>query len=122
MLHEFSVAVIVTAVLLALATFAPVEIGEIADPYSTPEHIKPEWYFLASYQFLKFAEHTKVLGAWAPKIIGVFGQAIVFGALFLLPFWNRNPDAHPGRRKLSLLMAAAAVAGWAAFTLWGHYS
>jgi ubiquinol-cytochrome c reductase cytochrome b subunit len=121
-LQEFGVAMFVFAALLALATFAPGEIGEKADPYSTPEHIKPEWYFLASYQFLKFAENFAFLGAWAPKAIGVFGQGVAFGALLLLPFWDRSPEQDPRRRRLALSIAGAVFVLWVFFTVWGHYS
>jgi len=39
----------------------------------TPQHIKPEWYFLAVYQALKLSEGLSVIGAWAPKLAGVIG-------------------------------------------------
>ena len=121
-LQETCVAVLIFAALLTLATFAPVEIGEKADPYTTPEHIKPEWYFLASYQFLKFGEYFSFLGAWAPKSIGVFGQGIVFAALLLLPFLSRDPELNPRRRPVAISIAALAIVIWIAFTIWGHYS
>ena len=32
----------------------PVGLEERADPFKTPPHVTPEWYFLAVYQGLKF--------------------------------------------------------------------
>ena len=51
---EAIVAVLLLAVLVTLAVLRPWGIGEPADPLSTPTHIKPEWYFLPSYQLLKY--------------------------------------------------------------------
>lgn len=119
---EFSVAVVVIAALLTLATFAPVEVGEKADPYTTPEHIKPEWYFLASYQFLKIAEETAFLGAWAPKTIGIAGQGALLLLLIFLPFIDRNPEQDPLKRPIALAIAVLCLIVMTALTLWGHYS
>nr|NIQ00270.1 cytochrome bc complex cytochrome b subunit [Nitrospinaceae bacterium]NIR54356.1 cytochrome bc complex cytochrome b subunit [Nitrospinaceae bacterium]NIS84774.1 cytochrome bc complex cytochrome b subunit [Nitrospinaceae bacterium]NIT81575.1 cytochrome bc complex cytochrome b subunit [Nitrospinaceae bacterium]NIU43859.1 cytochrome bc complex cytochrome b subunit [Nitrospinaceae bacterium] len=54
-----------------------------ADPFNTPEHIKPEWYFLASYQFLKLVPSE--VGALALQ--GIFILIVVF-----LPFIDRTPN------------------------------
>jgi hypothetical protein len=59
---------------------------EPADPTSTPPHIRPEWYFLAVYQYLKLMP-PEVLGI-SGKALGIFTQMIVVGLLFLFPFWS----------------------------------
>ena len=41
-------------IVLTLAVLAPISLHEQADPLVTPEGIKPEWYFLPMYQFLKY--------------------------------------------------------------------
>jgi hypothetical protein len=56
-----------------------------ADPGSTPAHIRPEWYFLAVYQYLKLMP-SEVLGI-SGKALGILTQMIVVGLLFLFPFW-----------------------------------
>jgi hypothetical protein len=56
-----------------------------ADPTSTPPHIRPEWYFLAVYQYLKLMP-SEVLGI-SGKALGILTQMIVVGLLFLFPFW-----------------------------------
>jgi quinol-cytochrome oxidoreductase complex cytochrome b subunit len=56
-----------------------------ADPSVTPPHIRPEWYFLAVYQYLKLMP-SEVLGIGG-KALGILTQMIVVILLFLLPFW-----------------------------------
>ena len=56
-----------------------------ADPSTTPPHIRPEWYFLAVYQYLKLMP-SEVLGIGG-KALGILTQIIVVILLFLLPFW-----------------------------------
>ena len=56
-----------------------------ADPSTTPPHIRPEWYFLAVYQYLKLMP-SQVLGIGG-KALGILTQMIVVILLFLLPFW-----------------------------------
>jgi hypothetical protein len=56
-----------------------------ADPTTTPPHIRPEWYFLAVYQYLKLMP-SEVLGIGG-KALGILTQMIVVILLFLLPFW-----------------------------------
>ena len=43
----------VLVLVFGLAIFGPEHLPDPADPYFTPPHIKPEWYFLGAYQFLK---------------------------------------------------------------------
>lgn len=104
--------------IIALVTFFPASLEEKADPFSTPEHIKPEWYFLAAYQGLKVAEKLAFLGMWAPKVIGVLGQGAILFLLLLWPWIDRD------RLKKRQLIALGIVGllAFIVFTLWGHYS
>ncbi|MEJ2702698.1 MAG: hypothetical protein P8Z79_09690, partial [Sedimentisphaerales bacterium] len=56
-----------------------------ADPSTTPPHIRPEWYFLAVYQYLKLMP-SEVLGIGG-KALGILTQMIVVILLFLVPIW-----------------------------------
>ncbi|MHC4511563.1 MAG: hypothetical protein ACYTAO_21865 [Planctomycetota bacterium] len=56
-----------------------------ADPATTPPHIRPEWYFLAVYQYLKLMP-SEVLGIGG-KALGILTQMVVVALLFLVPFW-----------------------------------
>nr|QJS52022.1 apocytochrome b [Bulbochaete rectangularis var. hiloensis] len=54
-----------------------------ANPYSTPAHIVPEWYFLWVYAILRSIPN---------KFAGVAAIALVFISLFLLPFLHLAPS------------------------------
>ncbi len=121
-LREAMVAFGMIGVLLILATFIPAPMDEPADPFSTPEHIKPEWYFLAAYQILKAAEKLSFLGPWAPKIFGILGQGVILGILLLLPFIDKNPERSPEKRKLVIRLGIIGVIGFVLLTIWGLIS
>jgi len=113
---------ILLGVLVGLATYFPAPMEPKADPFTTPPHIKPEWYFLAPYQFIKAAEYLKFLGEWAPKLVGVLGQALVILFLFLWPFLDRGEERRPWKRPRFLASVILAVSLLILFTVWGHYS
>nr|NIQ03019.1 cytochrome bc complex cytochrome b subunit [Nitrospinaceae bacterium]NIR56915.1 cytochrome bc complex cytochrome b subunit [Nitrospinaceae bacterium]NIS87377.1 cytochrome bc complex cytochrome b subunit [Nitrospinaceae bacterium]NIT83449.1 cytochrome bc complex cytochrome b subunit [Nitrospinaceae bacterium]NIU46417.1 cytochrome bc complex cytochrome b subunit [Nitrospinaceae bacterium] len=84
-----------------------------ADPFNTPEHIKPEWYFLASYQFLKII----------PSEFGALILLTVAGLLFVfLPFVDRSRENNIFKRPVFLSLVAAAILGFVGLTIWGYFS
>ncbi len=109
-------------ILVTLATFLPASLESKADPFTTPEHIKPEWYFLATYQWLKLAEKLSFMGAWAPKAIGVFGPGIALLFILILPFIDRYRERHPLRRPISVAAGIALGIIFIGLTIWGYYS
>lgn len=114
--------VAVFALLILLSSLAPSPMIPQADPYDTPEHVKPEWYFLAAYQFLKVAEKLSFLGPWAPKVVGVLAQGLCAMVVWFLPFWDRNPERHPSKRPTAIRLGIAAVFAFLAMTVWGYFS
>ena len=73
---------------------------EIADPLVTPAHIKPEWYFLASFQELKMVPRED---------IGIYIQIGVIMVALLLPFWDRGKERNTLKRPVVLLLGLAAL-------------
>jgi quinol-cytochrome oxidoreductase complex cytochrome b subunit len=62
MLTELIVGLVLMIVLSAMATIFPAELGDRANPLVTPEEIKPEWFFYATFRWLKiFGLLTAVL-------------------------------------------------------------
>lgn len=110
------------ALLVFLAAFFPPPYLPKADPYVTPEHIKPEWYFLAAYQFLKAADKLQFIGMWAPKIIGILAQGVIGLLLFFLPFIDRNPSVRPSERPYALRIGITLAILYIIFTAWGYFS
>lgn len=121
-IEQTIIMLIVLASLIILTTFFPAPMEERADPFSTPEHIKPEWYFLGSYQFLKVAEKLSFIGQWAPKILGVLGQGVIVLVLLLLPFIDCASERHPLRRPVAMATCIVFLLLTIVLTLWGYYS
>lgn len=112
LISEVMVSYLVLAILIVLASVFPAGLEEPADPFNTPAHVKPEWFFLALYQMLKLV----------PKIVGVTAPVILGPLLMLLPFLDRNPARQPRRRPLAVLGGILVVIWAIAFTIWGMIS
>jgi quinol-cytochrome oxidoreductase complex cytochrome b subunit len=122
MLEQGMVIFIVLGVLVLLVMLWPAPMEPPADPFNTPAHIKPEWYFLSAYQGLKLAEYFSFLGSWAPKVLGILGQGIGILLLILLPFLDRNPQRNPRKRPFVIKLGILALIIIAALTIWGKLS
>ena len=105
---ELIIGLVLMILLSTLATILPATLGPPADPLSTPEVIKPEWFFYVAFRWLKlFAGTTAVLS------IGF----IVF-LMFAWPFvdaWlrRRTPTA-----EASVWIGIAAVVVLVGLTVW----
>ncbi len=103
-----------------LSVFFPWELGKKAEALSSaPAGIKPEWYFLSQYQFLKLLPPRILLipgELWGIMVLGTTG-----GLLFLTPFWEK---ALPEERKeiVVRLLGWGGLAVLLAMTLWGYLS
>ncbi len=91
---------------------------EPANPRATPAHIRPEWYFLAVYQYLKLPPQD-FLGI-SGKTIGVLSQVPMALIIVLLPFWARRwSHRRPGpahRFFITLIVfVTLALTFWAAW-------
>lgn len=83
-----------------IGLFLPVGLGDPADPMVTPEHTKPEWYFLGLYQLLKYL--PKTLGAVTPVLLILF--------IFVWPFIDRKPDKTKKITRYRLIFTLILVA------------
>jgi ubiquinol-cytochrome c reductase cytochrome b subunit len=92
---------------------------EPADPHgTTPIGIKPEWYFLASYQYLKLMP-TSLFGVGG-KTLGVVTQGVLLLALLAVPFcYRRGAVRRPnwGYR----LVVTTVILGAVGLTIWGGW-
>jgi cytochrome b6 len=86
----------------ALAVFWPAHLGLEADPFApAPEGIKPEWYFLATYQVLKWLPAT--IGPVSGELVGVVVMMICGALVILVPFIDRAPEGGPRKRWLDVV-------------------
>lgn len=115
------VILIIFGLLLSLATLFPAPIHTKADPFNTPAHVKPEWYFLASCAILALAGKFEFLGGWAPKAVGIFAQIVIITVLFLVPFLDKSKIRSPKRRPISIILGTLTIFGFIILTILGKY-
>jgi len=53
----------------------------MSDPFVTPAHIVPEWYFIFAYAILRLVPR---------KLGGVVGLLMCFVVLLLVPYWSKS--------------------------------
>jgi quinol-cytochrome oxidoreductase complex cytochrome b subunit len=125
---KMSVAVLCTLAVIMVFAILPVVLDSLgihgllheqepANPRGgTPIGIKPEWYFLASYQFLRLMP-TEILGIGG-KTLGVVSQGLLMMVLATLPFWYRRRASQ--RPRLGYRLAVTiAIAAFLGLTIWG---
>jgi ubiquinol-cytochrome c reductase cytochrome b subunit len=111
-LKEGVIFCVLIAAMVTLVVLWPVELGEKADPFVTPEGIKPEWYFLSTYQLLKYF----------PKLLGIFVSLIPPLLLLLWPFLDRSPERHPRKRPVAVSIGVLGLLLAVVFGVLGHLS
>lgn len=92
--------------------FLPEDANKPADPFKTPVHIRPEWYFLAPYQLLKLIPN---------KFLGISIELILLGIFLLWPFFDTKEEKNILKRPLLLGVFLFTVTMWAVLTIWGRY-
>ena len=117
------------ALLVTFATWWPWHLGEPADRFGTPEGIKPEWYFLPMYQFLKYFDDNlysalPFLKSWGvdPAFLGVLTINGVGLVLFLLPVIDRGKERKIIRRPVFAALAFLLFLGVFGMGLLGYIS
>lgn len=113
---------IVLGILIVLAALSPAGLEDKANAFVTPEHVKPEWYFLAVYQFLKVAAVVSFISAEAPKLLGIIAPGVGLGLLFFLPFLDRGRKRPASKRPLMLAITGIVLVVIIALTIWGQFS
>lgn len=99
----------ILAGLVILASLFPAGLEPKADPLVTPEHIKPEWYFLAVYQLLKLV----------PESVGVVAPVALVTIIVILPLLDRNQEVLPRRRPIAIGLALVLLVAMAVLTYFG---
>ncbi|WP_303721729.1 cytochrome bc complex cytochrome b subunit [Malonomonas rubra] len=110
---SFFLGALVLLVFFAPGLFIPPSAFEPADPFTTPEHIKPEWYFLWAYQTLKI---------FPSEFLGLMAQGAIMTVLALLPFLDRGSERRPVRRPIFVTCYLLGIMLFVAISIWGHYS
>jgi cytochrome b6-f complex subunit 4 len=104
--------VVISLIIAAVGMINPVGLDDPANPMDTPMHVKPEWYFLALYQLLKYI----------PKTAGVVIPLIAVIMVTIWPFIDRKPDKSRKSQRIRAIIAAVGVILFIAGTIWGEVS
>jgi ubiquinol-cytochrome c reductase cytochrome b subunit len=102
-----------------LGMLFPVGLQAPADPLNTPLHVKPEWYFLALYQILKYIP-PQILGIDGP----MFAVVTILLAVMVVVFWpfmDRKEDSRKAVRVRFILTVIGVIIA-IAMTIWGEVS
>jgi cytochrome b6-f complex subunit 4 len=111
--------VVLGIIIGALGMLFPVGLQAPADPLNTPLHVKPEWYFLALYQLLKYVP-PQILGIDGPMfaVVGIILALLVFT---IWPFLDKKADSKKAMRVRAIGVTAFVVLA-IALTIWGEVS
>ena len=108
MLTELALGLMLMIVLSALATIFPAAMGPKADPLTTPEVIKPEWFFYATFRWLKlFGPTTAVLS-----------MGFIICAMFLWPWIDALVRRLTGWEEASVYIGIVGVFLLTGLTVW----
>jgi cytochrome b6 len=116
---DFMAWVVVLGALAILVALRPWGVGEQADPFApAPIGIKPEWYFLSMFQFLKLLPPT--IGPIEGEQFGILFFGLIGLCLALMPFFDTGASA--GRSRAATWFGIILLAGLIIFTIWGLFS
>lgn len=100
-----------------LGMLFPVGLQAPADPLNTPLHVKPEWYFLALYQILKFVP-PQILGIDGP-MFAVVTILLAVLAVVVWPFIDKKEDSRKALRNRFILTVIGVIIV-ILMTIWGE--
>jgi len=108
LLTEVIMGLVLMVLLAVLATAIPVTMGPRADPLTTPEVIKPEWFFYVVFRWLKLFSGTAA----------ILSSGFVVFVMFAWPFIDaRIRRLRPGS-EASVWIGVLAVLAILALTVW----
>jgi quinol-cytochrome oxidoreductase complex cytochrome b subunit len=108
MITELAIGLVLMILLTSLAIVFPAEMGPKADPATTPEVIKPEWFFYVTFRWLKLMP-----GAAAILTMGFF----VF-VMILWPFVDARIRSRRPGSEASVWVGILAVLAITGMTVW----
>lgn len=108
MATELLLGLTLMVILSALATIYPATMGPRADPLTTPEVIKPEWFFYATFRWLKLFGPT----------FAVLSMGFIVCAMFLWPWIDKVLRRVTGVEEASVYFGVVAAFALIGLTVW----
>ena len=113
-LKDTVMALIVVGVIIAMAIILGAEQGPKADPTTTTYTPRPEWYFFFLFEVLRVIKPPYLVP------IATIGIPTVCMVLLIgLPFYDRGPERHPGRRPIATTAGLMTIIAMAYLTYLG---
>ncbi len=106
-------AVTMLAIIL-MSIFLGAELGPKADPTTTTYSPRPEWYFFFLFELLRVIKPANLVPL---ATIGIPTISMIL--LFLLPFYDRNPERRPERRPIATTAGIFVICAMGYFTYEG---
>lgn len=108
LLTELTIGLVLMVLLCALATILPAAMGPKADPLSTPEVIKPEWFFYVSFRWLKLFSLS----------FAVISTGFIVAAMFVWPWIDSLLRRVTGMEEISVYIGIVATFLLIGLTVW----
>jgi quinol-cytochrome oxidoreductase complex cytochrome b subunit len=105
---EIIIGLVLMLILSALATVLPAMMGPRADPLTTPEIIKPEWFFYVMFRWLKLFSGTAA----------VLSIGFILAVMFIWPFIDSLIRRFRRGSEASVWIGIAAVLAIVGLTTW----
>ena len=109
-----AMACVVLVVIITMSIVLGAELGPKADPTTTTYTPRPEWYFFFLFELLRIIKPAELVPL---ATIGV--PTICMILLFLLPFYDRNPERRPERRPIATTAGIFTIAAMGYLTYLG---
>jgi mono/diheme cytochrome c family protein len=104
---DLLIATLAIGLVIALAIWQRVDVGDPVNPATTDYVPRPEWYFFFLFELLRIFKGENAL---TPVIMATFIiPNVMMVLLILLPFYDRGPERRIQRRPIALLTAVATI-------------
>lgn len=107
-LTELAMGLVLMILLSALATIFPATLGAKADPLTTPEVIKPEWFFYATFRWLKLFGPT----------FAVLSMGLIVFVMFVWPWIDSLLVRITRNKDISIYIGIVGVLLIVGLTVW----
>jgi quinol---cytochrome c reductase cytochrome c subunit, bacillus type len=111
---DAAMACVVMGVIITMSIVLGAELGPKADPTTTTYTPRPEWYFFFLFELLRIIKPAELVPL---ATIGI--PTICMILLFLLPFYDRNPERRPERRPIATTAGIFTIAAMGYLTYLG---
>jgi quinol-cytochrome oxidoreductase complex cytochrome b subunit len=105
---ELMIGLVLMILLAVLSTVLPASLGPKADPLTTPELIKPEWFFYVAFRWLKLFSGT----------LAVLSTGFIVFVMFCWPFIDQWLRRHTRFSEASVWIGICAVLAIIGLTVW----